>query len=244
MTQKPARKTQAQRSEEMRQRLLEAAFTVLQQKGYVGFRIADVAKIAGVSKGAQLHHFPTKESLVVATIEHVFARALTQAQERAEAAARQPRDPLAAIIDDSSEFFFGDYFAIALDAVMAAAKDDRIRERIFAASRDHRLPAERAWGQVLTEAGLPDDLAEDALWLTISIVRGLAVRKLWQNEPERNRHLLHLWRKILWTYVETNGLLPEAVVRRLRDGAEPEPRRVARNGKSRQPLRRSRQLGT
>jgi AcrR family transcriptional regulator len=244
MAQKPARRTQAQRSEEMRQRLLDAAFAVLQQKGYVGFRIAEVAKIAGVSKGAQLHHFPTKDSLVVATIEHVFGRALKQAQERAEAAARQPRDPLAAIIDDSSDFFFGDYFAIALDAVMAAAKDDRIRERIFAISRAHRLPAESAWHQVLTEAGLPDDLAEDALWITISIVRGLAVRRLWQKEPERGERLLRLWREIFWTYVAANELLPEPEVERLRAAAESPPRRAARNGKARPPARRARRLDT
>lgn len=233
MPKRPARRTQAQRSEEMRQRLLEAAFTVLQRRGYVGFRVAEVAKIAGVSRGAQLHHFPTKESLVVATIEHVFARALEQTQERAEAATGQPRDPLAAIIGDSSEFFFGDYFAIALDVVMAAAKDDRIRERIFAISRENRLPAERAWHEVLTRAGLPDELAEDALWLTISIVRGLAVRRLWQKDPERGRRLLRLWRHIFWTYVEADGLLPRKTVERLRDDTPVGPRRATRNGRAR-----------
>jgi AcrR family transcriptional regulator len=240
MMHKPARRTQAQRSEEMRQRLLDAAFTVLQQRGYVGFRIAEVAKIAGVSRGAQLHHFPTKESLVVATIEHVFAHALDEAQRRAEAAAGGSRDPLEAIIDDSSDFFFGDYFAIALDVVMAAAKDDRIRERIFAISRSHRLPAERAWQKVLTASGLPDDLAEDALWLTISIVRGLAVRRLWQKEPERGRRLLRLWRQIFWTYVEANRLLPPETVERVRGGAASNRRAAARNGEARPPLRRRR----
>ncbi|HYM02062.1 MAG TPA: TetR/AcrR family transcriptional regulator [Stellaceae bacterium] len=244
MAQKLVRRTQAQRSEEMRQRLLDAAFTVLQRRGYVGFRIAEVAKIAGVSRGAQLHHFPTKESLVVATIEHVFARVLEQARQRAEAAASQSRDPLAAIIDDSSDFFFGDNFAIALDVVMAAAKDDRIRERIFAISRDHRLPAESAWLRVLTEAGLPEDFAEDALWLTISIVRGLAVRRLWQKDPERGRRLLRLWRQIFWTYVEADGLLPEPAAARLRDGAEPPPRRTPRNGRTRASARKARQLDT
>jgi AcrR family transcriptional regulator len=233
MPRKPARRTQAQRSEEMRQRLLQAAFTVLRQRGYVGFRVAEVAKIAGVSRGAQLHHFPTKESLVVATIEHVFARALVQAQERAQAEAGQPRDPLAAIIDDSSDFFFGDYFAVALDVVMAAAKDDRIRGRILAISRENRLPAERAWQEVLTRAGLPDELAEDALWLTVSIVRGLAVRRLWQRDPERGKRLLRLWRHIFWTYVETDALLPRKTVERLRDGIAAGPRRAARNGRPR-----------
>lgn len=226
MAQKPARRTQAQRSEEMRRRLLDAAVQLLRQRGYVGFRVAEVCNIAGVSRGAQLHHFPTKESLVVAAIEHVFQRTLADARRRADKAAGETGDPLGAIIDDSADFFFGDDFAIALDVVMAAAKDDRIRERIFAVSRDNRLPAEAAWQGVLTEAGLPDDLAEDALWLTVSIVRGLAIRGLWQDEPARRRRLLTLWRRIFWTYVAAEHLVPDPVLGRLRDGGPPPaPRR-------------------
>ncbi len=41
------RRTQAQRTEETRLRILDAAVDVLAAKGYAGFRKADVAQIAG-----------------------------------------------------------------------------------------------------------------------------------------------------------------------------------------------------
>lgn len=202
------RRTQAERSEEMRSRLLDAAFEVMRRRGYVGFRTAEVARVAGVSRGAQLHHFPTKESLVVAAVEHVFARALAEARLRADRAAVQAADPIDALAEDSSDFFFGDYFFVALDVMMAAAKDDRIREKISAISRSNRLPVEAAWHKVLVEAGLPPDIAEDALWLTVSIVRGLAIRTLWQTDKDRFARLLRLWRDIFWTYAKTKNIAP------------------------------------
>ena len=74
---KKKRRTQAQRTRETRTRILDAAVEVLRKKGYAHFRTADVAKAAGVSRGAQLHHFKTKEKLVYATMEHVFHNVLT-----------------------------------------------------------------------------------------------------------------------------------------------------------------------
>ncbi|GEP60531.1 TetR/AcrR family transcriptional regulator [Reyranella soli] len=80
---KKKRRTQAQRTQETRTRILDAAVEVLRKKGYAHFRTADVAKAAGVSRGAQLHHFKTKEKLVYATMEHVFHNVLTTSQVRA-----------------------------------------------------------------------------------------------------------------------------------------------------------------
>lgn len=63
---KPIRRTQAQRSQEMRKRLIEAAITVLENDGYSAASVSRVVDQARVSKGAYLHHFPTKHELIVA----------------------------------------------------------------------------------------------------------------------------------------------------------------------------------
>ena len=76
------RRTQAERSQETRARILEAAVELMRKRGYAQFRIADVARAAGVSRGAQLHHFATKEKLVFATLEHVFHKALATSRTK------------------------------------------------------------------------------------------------------------------------------------------------------------------
>jgi AcrR family transcriptional regulator len=58
-----ARRTQAERSEVMRTRLLEAAIESLATEGYPGSTLSSIVRRAGVSRGAQVHHYPSKQAL-------------------------------------------------------------------------------------------------------------------------------------------------------------------------------------
>ena len=194
------RRTQAERTLGTRTRILDAAVEVLNRKGYAQFRTADVAKAAGVSRGAQLHHFATKEKLVFATMEHVFNK-VKETSERRAAALRKGEDPLERIIADAREFFFSDSFFIALD-IGTSLSGVRLRRKHMVMVREARLLAEQAWLKALVASGLSQSEADDLLWLTLALVRGLAVRMLWQNEPKRFDRLLALWRGIVREHIE------------------------------------------
>lgn len=199
------RRTQAERTRETRGRILDAAVGVLRRKGYAQFRTADVAEAAGVSRGAQLHHFATKEKLVYATLEHVFQNVLDTSRARARAL-RPGDDPLAAAIDDARDFFFSAAFFISLD-IATSINERRFRSRLMAMVRDARVPAETAWREALVARGVPERTADDVLWLTFGLVRGLAVRMLWQNEPDRFDRLLALWRGIVEAHVAQDDVM-------------------------------------
>src|SRR4051794_30919804 len=64
------RRTQAERSETTRKQLLDAATKLIRQKGFGGLRTIEVASLAGVSRGALMHHFPNKHALVVAVLTY------------------------------------------------------------------------------------------------------------------------------------------------------------------------------
>jgi AcrR family transcriptional regulator len=194
------RRSQAERTQETRGRILDAAVEVLRKKGYAHFRTADVARAAGVSRGAQLHHFATKEKLVYATMEHVFHNVLETSRKRAKAL-RPGDDPLERAILDAREFFFSTPFFISLD-IATSITNPRFRGKLMAMVRDARLPAEQAWRQALAANGAPERIADEVLWLTFGLVRGLAVRMLWQNEPDRFDRLLALWRTIVEGYIK------------------------------------------
>jgi TetR/AcrR family transcriptional repressor of nem operon len=51
-----------------RSKLLEAAFTIIRQKGYAATSVDELCARAGVTKGAFFHHFPRKDSLAVAAV--------------------------------------------------------------------------------------------------------------------------------------------------------------------------------
>jgi AcrR family transcriptional regulator len=195
------RRTQAERSGETRRRILDAAVQLLGERGYAGLRTADVAEAAGISKGAQTHHFPSKDELVVAVVEHVFVRASEQARIRARRAA-SPDDAIKALIADAQEFFFSELFLIALDlAIQGRLRQEGGGNSVTEISAATRLPVEAHWRAALIDSGVPADVADDLLWLTLSIVRGLAVRRLWQHDPPRFKRLFRLWREMVAQYL-------------------------------------------
>lgn len=206
------RRTQAERSGETRRRILDAAVQLLGERGYAGLRTADVAAAAGVSKGAQTHHFPSKDELVVAVVEHVFVRASEQARSRARRAA-SPDEAIRALIADAQEFFFSELFLVALDLAIQGRLRQAADNTVTEISAATRLPVEAHWRVALVDSGVPADVADDLLWLTLSIVRGLAVRRLWQHDPPRFKRLFRLWREMVARYLDTAQAERKARVR-------------------------------
>lgn len=207
---KRERRTQAQRSGQMRQRILDAAVQVLGDKGYAGFRTADVADAAGVSRGAQTHHYPTKDGLVLAALEHVFRKASDLGRQRAHGV-RSIDDAIRALIEDSRDFFFSDLFLIAVDVATLGGRDSPNKIQLNQISMASRLPVEEAWLQALVSAGVPEAIAEDLLWLTLSIVRGLAIRRLLADDPPRFERLLKLWRRMIADYLRSAVTSPAVI---------------------------------
>jgi AcrR family transcriptional regulator len=57
----------------MRQQLTDAATEMFMQRGFDGFRVADVADACGVSEKTVFNYFPTKESLVLDRLDATIA---------------------------------------------------------------------------------------------------------------------------------------------------------------------------
>jgi AcrR family transcriptional regulator len=71
---KPPRRRNVDRSAATRKVILEATISCLHKQGYGAVTNHTVADLAGVSRGAMMHHFPTRQALLVATIEYAYAK--------------------------------------------------------------------------------------------------------------------------------------------------------------------------
>ena len=73
------RRTNEERTRTTRRALLDAARRHFESSGYVGTNLGRVAELAGVTKGALYHHFPTKlalyDAVVVDIQDEIYARA-------------------------------------------------------------------------------------------------------------------------------------------------------------------------
>ncbi|PVZ10187.1 TetR/AcrR family transcriptional regulator [Actinomycetospora cinnamomea] len=67
----PERRSREQRTSDSRTRILDAAVACLVESGYAGTTTLTIQNRAGVSRGRLLHHFPSKENLLVAAAQHL-----------------------------------------------------------------------------------------------------------------------------------------------------------------------------
>lgn len=118
----PGHRTQAERSASTKSRLLDATIECLTELGYAGLTTTEVARRAGVSRGAQVHHFPTKADLVVAAVGHLFVRRLDEFR-KAFADAPHGSDRLDEAIDLLWSMYSGPAFASWLELWVAARTD-------------------------------------------------------------------------------------------------------------------------
>jgi AcrR family transcriptional regulator len=130
--------TQAERSAVTTEKLLEATVASLVERGYRGTSTPEVCRRAGVSRGAQLHHYPTKESLVAAAVEHLLSQRVAELQERLSSAPSGMLD-----LEDAASFLWkvytGDTFYAWLELVVASRTDESLRGLV--AALDQRLVA-------------------------------------------------------------------------------------------------------
>ncbi|WP_243050361.1 TetR/AcrR family transcriptional regulator [Dyella sp. RRB7] len=197
------RRTQAERRTETRARILEAAVNELKQKGYAGFRVDKVASAAKVSKGAQTHHFPTKESLVLAALQNLYG-ATSEASTKLINSLKPTDDVLDALMKDSARFYLGPNFMIAVSLLNLGNHEPELRQKVRAMSRKHRLPIEKAWLDALIRSGLLEEQARTVLNITQSIYRGMIMRRYLRDDPEYTRFTVEQWARIARAFMDLN----------------------------------------
>src|SRR5262249_39808617 len=109
------RATQQERSRATQQRLLDATVDCLIEHGWARTTTTLIADRAGLSRGAQLHHSPTKTALVLAAITHLSQR---RAADLTAEAAQLPTEPsqerVGRVVDMLAAAFTGPLFVAAL----------------------------------------------------------------------------------------------------------------------------------
>jgi AcrR family transcriptional regulator len=193
------RKTQEQRSAKTQHLLARAAFELIKESGYANFRVASVAKAAGVSQGGQLHHFPSKDLMTMAAIDYAIelAERVTARNLKSYAATD---DVVAAITEDSADYYFSASFDVAMDVTKAASANPDLRKSIAVAHRRYRSDAEGGWLQILLSQGWQQSEAQDLIAMTASLVRGFAIRSMIRPDRREIDRLMAVWRAMVTQY--------------------------------------------
>jgi AcrR family transcriptional regulator len=123
-----------ERSAATRARLLDATLDCLVELGWAGTSTTEVVRRAGVSRGAQVHHFATKEDLVLATVEHLMARRLDEYRQVFRNLPEDQRTADAAF-DLLRAACSGPTWVIWLELAVASRTNPALRERFVEVGR-------------------------------------------------------------------------------------------------------------
>lgn len=179
---------QTERTRAMRQRLLEATVDCLVELGWSGTTTTLVSQRAGVSRGAQLHHFPSKQDLVVAAVEHLTDRRREEMRAIDLPAEHRTR----AVLEVLSGQFTSPVFFAALELWVAARTDVDLREAV--APLERRIGREtHGWAVQLLDV---DETAGDNRRLvqaTLDLLRGLGLAHSLSDDTARRSAVLDAW---------------------------------------------------
>ncbi len=175
----------------MRARLLDATVECLVERGFSGTSTTLVSERAGVSRGAQLHHFPTKNDLVVAAVEHLTH---VRGAELATAAQRLPRGDrrTRAVLGMLGDHFTSPVFTAALELWVAARTDPALLAAVAPLEQRvgrevHRLTVE------LLGADEARPGTRELIQATLDLVRGLGLADTITDDARRRDRILDQW---------------------------------------------------
>jgi len=204
MTSPVPRGRREERTATSRTRILDAAVACLVESGYAGATTLRIQARAGVSRGRLLHHFPSRDALLVAASRHLATERLRSAGERIRLLSRGLADAqqLDRAVELMWETFSEPHFWAAVELWTAARTHPDLRESL--------LPEERAVGAAIraeTDALYGPEIVRHARYpqvreLLFTSMRGVGLTYAFDPRDPRTDPHLRLWKDLARTLLE------------------------------------------
>jgi AcrR family transcriptional regulator len=169
------RRTQDERSASTRALLLDATIACLVDVGYAATTTTLIAERAGVSRGAQMHHYKTKTELVAAAVEHLGVRIGQQLESAAHR--RTGPDQLSAAVDILWDGFTTPLFTAWLELAVAARSDADLRDQLGRTGPRVERAIRTVLETVFGEEAAAQPGYQQAIEMTFELMSGMAMAR-------------------------------------------------------------------
>jgi AcrR family transcriptional regulator len=191
----PGRRSQAERVEQMRARLLDATIACLAERGYSNTSTNDIVRRAHVSRGALAHHFRTRTELVSAAAQRLLESRAEEFRERFGAITPERRTPAEAL--NVLWSFYDDPGCVAmLELTVAARHEPELRSVLAPMPEQISLLTRTVFAEFFPDlARLP--FLDEALRSINALFAGLAVAGLSSDDLQGHAAEVRAFVKIL-----------------------------------------------
>lgn len=189
------RRTQEERSNATRARILDAAAACLLERGYAATTIGEVLGRAGLARGTLLHHFPAKDDLIVAAMRHLAEQRIARFHREAELVA-PGANRLDAMVDVAWRDLTSPTFYAALELWVAARTDPHLRDALVPVEADLFRKLHEGL-LAIADPARTDPRAPTLVEFTIDLLTGLSMTTLLTSRLGHRELLLRRWRRAI-----------------------------------------------
>ena len=173
---KPIR-SQRERREETRGRLLAATQTTLVELGYAGATTTAICRCAGVSQGALFKHFASKGELLAATAERLFGGLIDAYREEMPRLAGV-QDRAAAAVELLWGVFEDARLLAAIELYGAARTDRELARRLAPVAERHGENLRQLARELFPEAAARNPDFDAVVAVTVQAIQGATLGSL------------------------------------------------------------------
>lgn len=202
------RRTQLERRTATRGVLLQATVGCLVELGYQRTTTLEIERRAGVSRGARIHHFPTKAELLAAAVDHLYDRL---AEHYGQAFGRPTTERSDADrLRSGLRLLWGVYrqpdYSAVLELMMAARTDEELRASLVLVSQRHRRLAVEAAAEYFP--AVQGETAARLVEMINATMLGSLIRSGFEPSIEREQSILALLEELVVSHLLATAALP------------------------------------
>ena len=196
-----------QRSVETRQLLMEATIDCIREMGYHRASTNEIVRRAGLSRGAMLHHYPTKHDLLVAAFGWVHEEISADIETRFKQAETDGTEWIDLLDEIMARYFQGRSWEAFVEIIVAGRTDLMLRDRLRPIVCDYYDHIDRIWQTYFTTDIVGNDVA-NLINLSLCVVRGMAFQMLIRDDPVYYDGMMQQWKAMIAPLVQKKSFTP------------------------------------
>jgi AcrR family transcriptional regulator len=191
------RRTQAERSDSMRDRLLKATLESLAENGYTGSTLSSIVRRAGVSRGAQVHHYPSKNALILDAAEYLMRRAYRVLGKVLLGIANED-DRLQVLLQATwKEIFDTRMYRAFFELLIASQHDKELAAALRKVARTTRKTVEQPVQHYFEPRSSASGDSHDLFAMTVLLFGAMSASSHLADSRQQTQRYLELWAQVM-----------------------------------------------
>jgi AcrR family transcriptional regulator len=173
---------------------MHATIDLLHDNGITRTSTPEIARFAGVSRGALTHHFASREDIITRSIADMLAQ-VTEGLNRFGETFAERGGTSDEIVDYLWAVMTDRLFYVTMEYLPEARHNDDFRAQLVPVVRDFHAGLDAIWTTLARQTGVEPDHARIVMNATMCLIRGMIAQTVLRDDPKYYQDLLTFWKR-------------------------------------------------